>query len=350
MQKEDIKKILVIRFRQMGDAILASAMCSSLKKSFPRAEVHIVLNERIAPIFLHHPHIDKVISFSGEVNKNILLYIKKVWSVVHNEHYDVIIDMRSTVRTLFFSLFSLSTPLRIGYRKGYTFLLNRKVSLPKEKMDVLEMNRKFVNLLSDISPITDVRDFRLYVTEEEKMRYRKYMVECGVNFDHAVILIGVTTKILKKRWNLQFMKEIIGRIVTQYKCLQVIFNYAPGQEEEVCRRVYNELGCPKNVFIDIRADSVRGLMALCCNCSFYFGNEGGTRHLIQALGVPSYSIFSPGAAKYKWLPQNSIPSFGVDVSDILCDEQRQNMSEEKLFNSINPDFVWQQLSTHLESL
>ena len=34
MQKEDIKKILVIRFRQMGDAILASAMCSSLKKVF----------------------------------------------------------------------------------------------------------------------------------------------------------------------------------------------------------------------------------------------------------------------------------------------------------------------------
>lgn len=44
-----IKRILIIRFRQIGDSILAVALCSTLKKSFPDAEIHFVLNK----ILLH---------------------------------------------------------------------------------------------------------------------------------------------------------------------------------------------------------------------------------------------------------------------------------------------------------
>ena len=120
MEKQDIKKILIIRFRQIGDSILAAAMCSSLKRSFPNAQIHIVLNERISPIFHNHPDIDKIISFTPKENEKFFLYLGKIWNVMRAEKYDVIIDMRSTIRTLIFSLFSLGTPIRIGKKKKYT--------------------------------------------------------------------------------------------------------------------------------------------------------------------------------------------------------------------------------------
>ena len=44
-------KILVIRFRQMGDAILATPLLSTLRANFPDAQIDFVLNERIAPLF-----------------------------------------------------------------------------------------------------------------------------------------------------------------------------------------------------------------------------------------------------------------------------------------------------------
>ena len=102
-----IKRILIIRFRQIGDSILAVALCSTLKKSFPDAEIHFVLNKNIAPLYEGHPDIDKVITFDKNENKPFTAYIKKIWQVTHQNKYDVIIDMRSTIRTLFFSLFSL---------------------------------------------------------------------------------------------------------------------------------------------------------------------------------------------------------------------------------------------------
>ena len=105
-----IKKILIIRFRQIGDSILAVALCSTLKKSFPDAEIHFVLNKNIASLYEGHPDIDKVITFDKNENKPFTAYIKKVWQVTHQNKYDVIIDMRSTIRTLFFSIYCIKNP------------------------------------------------------------------------------------------------------------------------------------------------------------------------------------------------------------------------------------------------
>lgn len=347
--KKDIKKILIIRFRQIGDSILAAAMCSSLKQSFPDSEIHIVLNERIAPIFDYHPDIDKVITFTNDENKKIFKYIRKIISVVRETKYDVIIDMRSTIRTLFFSLFSLRTPIRIGRKKNYTFLLNRRIESQTGHSSMVEDNQLYANALKDICDITNTPDFRLYVSNEEKERFRNYMIDCGIDFGRPVILIGTTTKLLDKRWNPSYMKEIIKRLL-QIKEIQILFNYAPGREEEECRKLYEELDCPKNIKIEIKAGSIRELMALAANSTFYFGNEGGTRHLVQALGVPSFAIFSPGAAKFKWLPQNNTPADGIDFTDIKDIEECQEMSREEIYNLITPDIVWQKLSVHMAKI
>ena len=50
-----VKKVLVIRFRRIGDAVLSVVICSSIRKSFPEAEIHYVLNDHIAPLFENHP-------------------------------------------------------------------------------------------------------------------------------------------------------------------------------------------------------------------------------------------------------------------------------------------------------
>ena len=73
-----IKKILIIRFRQIGDSILAVALCSTLKKSFPDAEIHFVLNKNIASLYEGHPDIDKVITFDKNENKPFTAYTKQI--------------------------------------------------------------------------------------------------------------------------------------------------------------------------------------------------------------------------------------------------------------------------------
>lgn len=348
-----IKRILIIRFRQIGDSILATALCSTLKKSFPEAEIHFVLNKNIAPLYEGHPDIDKVITFDKHENKPLSAYIKKVWQVMHQNNYDVIIDMRSTVRTLLFSLFSLKTPFRIGRIKGYTrILLNHRVDTYDEKMnaDMVQRNLLLATPLERITKIKYTNEFKLHLTEKERSDFRCYMEKEGINFSNPVFIIGVTTKLAHKKWNTKFMINTLRRLLEEHKGIQMIFNYAPGYEEEDARRIFEELGCPERIKFNIQASSLRQLAALCANCSFYFGNEGGARHIAQSLGVPSFAIYSPSASKSMWLPINSVFAKGICADDILPPEKLATMTYKECFDSITPELVYEHLDLIIKEL
>lgn len=348
-----LRKILVIRFRQIGDSVLAAALCSTLKRSFPGAEVHFVLNENIAPLYEGHPDIDRVITFGRDENKPASAYIKKVRQVMRRNKYDAIIDMRSTVRTLLFSLFSLRTPFRIGRAKWYTrFLLNCRIGGggAGRAADMVDYDLSFASPLERVGPVRYTKEFRLYLTNREKEDFRRYMEEKGIDFAQPVFLIGVTAKLVHKRWNLEFMKATLKMILERHRDVQMVFNYAPGgREEEDARSVCEELGRPERIKTDIRA-SLRQLAALCANCSFYFGNEGGSRHIAQALGVPSFAVYSPSASKQRWLPSNSVPAEGICPDDILPPRQQAALTYEERFALITPEKVYERLAAMLRRL
>ena len=102
-------RILIVRFRQMGDTILTTVVMNTLKATFPHCTIDVILNENICSLFNGHPSIDNIIHFSKSERNNSLKYIKKVWQTVRHTHYDVIIDMRSTMSTMLFALFSPKT-------------------------------------------------------------------------------------------------------------------------------------------------------------------------------------------------------------------------------------------------
>src|SRR3712207_8019300 len=71
-------KILVIRFRQMGDAILGTSLLNTLRDSFPDAQIDFVLNERLARLFEGHPSLSRVITFTDDERHHVLTYLRKV--------------------------------------------------------------------------------------------------------------------------------------------------------------------------------------------------------------------------------------------------------------------------------
>ena len=317
-------KILVVRFRQMGDAILATPMLSTLKKSFPDAEIDFVLNERIAPLFEGHPAIHRLITFSDDERHSFLTYIRKVWHIVHHSRYDVIIDMRSTVNTMLFALFSLRSKWRIGIRKPYTWgVFNHRIEGCEDDESMITHNLK---LVEPLKPSVTDRNLSLSITEQEKADFRAYMQQEGIDFSRPVMLVGVTAKLENKTWPEDRMTETLRRFIDTFPEWQLIFNYAPGREAENAQRIYSNLskatgrrdsGNP----LAIQAHSPRQLAAMAANCTAYFGNEGGGRHIVHAMGRPSLVICSPFASKTTWLPQDTdIVAQGIDAKDATIDE------------------------------
>ena len=87
-------KILVVRFRQMGDAILATPLLSTLRANYPDAQIDFVLNERIAPLFEGHPAISRVITFI-DLNPNIPMTLEIVQHLLKDS-----IEQEKTIKDL----------------------------------------------------------------------------------------------------------------------------------------------------------------------------------------------------------------------------------------------------------
>ena len=355
-------RILVVRFRQMGDAILATPLLSTLRENFPDAEIDFVLNARIAPLFEGHPAISNIITFTDEERHSFFTYMKKVWQIVHSKRYDVIIDMRSTMNTLPFSLFSLRSKYRIGIRKPYTLLLqNYHIEGCPDNESMIRHNLRLAEPLTTVF-LTSVEETKsphiskkwkednnltLSITEKEKQDFRLYMQEQGIDFSRPVMLVGVTAKLPEKTWPEDRMTDILQRFVSNFPQWQLIFNYAPGREAENAQRIYSNLKLHPSA-LAIVAKSPRQLAAMAANCSAYFGNEGGARHIVHAMGRPSLVICSPGASKTTWLPQDTdIFAQGIAANDIA---DVTGLTRQQQYDLITVDMVWEQLQAFCQQL
>ena len=331
-------KILVVRFKQIGDAILSSVICNTLKRTFPEAEVDYVVYEHISPLFENHKYIDNVISITKEEQKNPFKYLAKVWKVTRKK-YDIVIDIMSTPKSEVFTLFSLGSRYRIGRRKpkrGYTY--NYKIDEPRDAKDKVDKFLKMLKPLEQEYKVMYDNNYIITLTFEEKSQMRKRMLDAGIDFSRPVYICAANSRRKSKIYNTEKMKKIVERVRDKLKG-QVIFFYSP-DEKDFIMKFYEKFENKKDLFVNINTKSIRELAMVIANCDFFFGNEGGPRHLAQSLDIPSFAIFSPSASKKEWLSNANERHQGVEPDDVgNCD----GLDYKGQYNLIDPDYVFDKI-------
>lgn len=321
-------KILVVRFKQIGDAILSSVICKSLKESFPEAQIDYVLYEEVAPLFEGQDYISNVIKITKEEQKNVLKYVKKVWNVTREE-YDIVIDIMSTPKSELFTLFSTGAKFKIGRKKEYRgYSYTHKIEEPNGGEDKPE---KFLKMLEPLEKagynIKYDKNYSLSFKEEEIKNMREKMEKAGVDFNKILIPLAVTSRRPEKIYPIDLMKKLAEEILSKYDC-QIILYYSPAEKERVLN-FHKELNFDKRIISNITTKNIKELGIMLSQCDMFVGNEGGPRHLSQAVGIPTVSIFGPNSRKKDWLTQDNNRHKAVDIGDINEAELQKLSHEEK---------------------
>lgn len=331
-------KILVVRFKQIGDAILSSVICNTLKRTFPEAEVDYVVYEHISPLFENHKYIDNVISITKEEQKNPFKYLAKVWKVTRKK-YDIVIDIMSTPKSEVFTLFSLGSRYRIGRRKpkrGYTY--NYKIDEPRDAKGKVDKFLKMLKPLEQEYKVMYDNNYIITLTFEEKSQMRKRMLDAGIDFSRPVYICAANSRRESKIYNTEKMKKIVERVRDELKG-QIIFFYSP-DEKDFIMKFYEKFENKRDLFVNINTKSIRELAMVIANCNFFFGNEGGPRHLAQSLDIPSFAIFSPSASKKEWLSNANERHQGVEPND---EGNCEGLDYKGKYNLIDPDYVFDKI-------
>lgn len=343
-------KVLVIRFNAVGDVVLTSVLCSTLKKSFPDAQVDYLMGESIAPLFDKTPIIDNILFFTDVERKNPLKFLKRVREIA-NKKYDIIVDASSTGRSELICLFSRGAKFRIGrlkpkQRRGFFYThKTTPESLTTDKVtERLSMLEPLVKADFDIKYVNEMS---IHITGDELCNRKNRMIEAGVDFDRPIFAFNVSSKKSYKIWSLEYMSDVVRYCVEHYQA-QVVLCAGLKNEKKDAAKIHQQLNNCSDVFSSIEINSLRELAATLKNCQIYIGNEGGARHIAHAIGLPTVSIFSPSSDRDEWLPEAGPRHQGIQWQDIDSNLNRNNVSNfengdaqyYELYNSIKPeDFI-----------
>ncbi|MGQ0542830.1 MAG: glycosyltransferase family 9 protein, partial [Blastocatellia bacterium] len=123
----NVKRVLVVRLRSIGDTVLATPSLIALKRFLPDAQIDILLEDWVAPLLDGFDSVDKVITVcSGSSSR-----FKTAWQILRNR-YDVVFNLHGGTTGTFFT-FASGARHRVGFSHyQYSFLYNH---LPASAVD-----------------------------------------------------------------------------------------------------------------------------------------------------------------------------------------------------------------------
>lgn len=312
----DTAKILVIRFMAIGDVVLSSVLCNSLKKTFPKAQVDFLMHEVSASLFENHPYIDNVIALTKAERKNPFKYWRKIRQLTA-EGYDLVVDAQSTNKSEFISMFARKRAICIGrVKKGrgrfYTNTVDAKLGGGNKVQERLRLLEPLTAMGFDVQ---HDEDFLINTPIALKNEMQVSMQSAGVSFERPIFLMSITAKERTKRWSMERMQAWAQYCIDAYHA-QIVLFWGDAEEKSEVDTFYDNMGQHPDIYAHINSDSLPKLSALMSHCDLFLGNEGGPRHIAQATGLPSAVIFSPQSKKAEWLASNSPMHQGVEWDDV----------------------------------
>ncbi len=353
-------KVLVIRLKYIGDTLLTLPVCRSIKNNYPDAEVHYLMYEHIASLYHSDeglgPGIDQLQVISSQEKKHPLKYLKKLRQL-RAQKYDVVIDTLTVPATVLISRFTGAKCL-IGFDKGklrskwYTHKIPHvpNVSPMKQKLQLL---RALPLPKKQSKPITFSNDMQLHFSTRETDSIRSQMQEHGLDLNKPIIMLSPIARVRFKLWPEPYFIELANWLLANYD-VQLLIVWGPGEHTQA-QAIKDNIDDNERVFCDIKS-SIREMGQLASQCSLYIGNDTGPRHIAEAAGIPTFTIFSPVYSRHVWIPNPGEQHQAIDLTDVLnigFDDHLLDMPmyHDKLdhyFNMVTPQKVIEKLNSMLE--
>lgn len=290
IDKDKIKKILVIQLGPFGDVLLTTAYFETLKKEFQKAKIHYLVKEPFHKIIRNHPFIDKIIRIPKKTGtKYFFERLKKIKSI-RKERYDVVIDQQnkpSTKQIVFFS----KAKYRVGYKDSrFDFVYNLKSERKPEKRYSPAMR---FDILRELG--VDYQNFKLYfdVNESDFNYIDSWLNEKSIK-EYVVISPG--SPVPKKMWSLDRYAELADLIQTELR-IPVVLVWGP-KEIDTVNIVADKM--KTEPFIAPPTD-LHQLGALLKKSVLLICNDGGVNHLAVATETNTLAIFGTTSAEV-WSP------------------------------------------------
>jgi len=291
---QNVRKILIVRLRSIGDTVLSTASLAALKRFVPNAELDILVEDWVAPVLDKQPHVSNVIT----IQRDRLTSRARAARNIRSARYDVVYNLHGGTTATFLTR-ATGAPHRVGYATyQYSQLHNHQAPSPlllwgQHKTHSAEQQLALLGWTG--VPVTDRPPTNLGITEPAVAVVAERLKIAGLE-GQKLALIHPAAAFATKQWSSENFARVVEHLAERGFASVAI---AASNETQVL----NDLVSNCSVRIVTFDLSLPEVTALASRSQLFVGNDSGIAHIANAAGTPSVVIFGSSNVAH-WRPWN----------------------------------------------
>jgi ADP-heptose:LPS heptosyltransferase len=306
-----IQRILLVRLRSLGDAILTLPLINSLKSWRPDLQIDILIEAPYAQVFAHHPAIHEMLVVRSRKFPKAGGWPRiKAANEIRKRRYPAAMNLHGGATSKIFMLCSCA-PLRIG-EAGHRASWIYNAPIPssssiwgRPSLHTIEHQLSIMRWLA--LPCLPELAGALYINPIARERIRNRLDSEKIS---KFILIQPTATLATKQWSADKFAQLGDQLHTRYG-LPIIYS-AESSEMPVLQEIKQKAAKPHTYWQDLPLGE---LFALIDSCHLFVGNDSGPTHAASALKKPLVVVW--GSSNFRaWHPW--AVEFEAVKSDLPC--------------------------------
>lgn len=280
IDKNRVKKILVIKLRGIGDVILSTVIIKNLLNQFPNAKID----------YLTEKPSKAALSDIKEINEILLLERKSNWQKVklirsiRKRNYDLVFDFFSNPTTALITFFS-GAKYRVGFPyRGRKYAYNLFGPEERQKYHSADLH---IKTLENLQIAITSKDLLFSLSEEEKSFADKFIKENNLA-GKTILGICPSGGWESKKCNPEKFADFAHALHNKYD-IELLILWGPGDLDDAAR--IKELLQVKSILAP--PTTIKQMAALIEKCNVLIANDSGPMHISAALGTPTIALFGP---------------------------------------------------------
>ncbi len=306
----DVKNILALKLRHIGDVLLMVPALRAVKETFPQARLTALVNSGTEEMLTLNPLVDEVVTFNRNIkgSKRLsrasgeLAFVRRL----RNMRFDMTVDFTGGDRAAITALLT-GARYRLGYRQkkgfwGKNLLYTHTAPPPEARMHTVLRD---YNLVKSFGMETEDLTVDFYTSEEDET-YTESLLREGGYLEKPFVHVHPVSRWLFKCWKAEHTARILDRLLSEG--LGVVVTSGPEEREKDFVRTI--ISFMKNPPLDISGRT--GLKHLACisrRALFFLGVDSAPMHIAAATDTPVVALFGPSGA-FDWGPWDNTRAKG----------------------------------------
>ncbi len=294
-------KILVMRYRFIGDTVLTVPFLRNLREACPAAQIDLMIEPFSGQVLEGCPYVNRVIPFefktihtySAASERSKFSGYRFYWKLIREQGYDAAFVLKRSLSSALL-VRAAGVPRRIGFAtEGRSLLLTDRVVYRHDQHEV----ENFLDCLRILDMPIGSTGLELWPTPANDDTINRFMADAGWKTSDFKIVIHPAASLPAKQWQLDRFAAVM-RVLHERYGARFIYTGAKGDAN-----LYRDLekSGPFNSLNLCGVTSLHQNISAYRAADLFFGVDSGPMHMAAAAGIPVVALFGPTDER-KWGP------------------------------------------------